>query len=251
MEFTKEEWAELNKRFVYILRPLTMPVAVKMISDMEEFNQYENIRMVSKASTGCQLIGISAHFHLTMGITSDKFLTNYCGANCGCCERDKEWSDGVLLANPPYPWHGNLAASAAHMAESLKDLPETPYAGLVTSCLDDNDILEPDCISVQIAASGAFYLLAGLIQDDFRELDFKFRGESECITSWMHTIKTGQPGLALGCRGDRALGNLQSGEVRVSLSVEDFVKALEGVEALTKRGVDYPYFAPIMLPENV
>ncbi|WP_305114120.1 hypothetical protein, partial [uncultured Adlercreutzia sp.] len=62
---------------------------------------------------------------------------------------------------------------------------------------------------------------------------------------------TGKPGLSLGCRGDRALGNLQSGEVRVTLTCEQFVKAIEGVENLINRGVDYPYFAPIMLPDNV
>lgn len=251
MKFTKEQWKELNERFVYVLRPLTMPVAVKMIEDEADFKAFGDLKMVTNVSTGCQLIGISSHFHMTIGITGDKFLTTYCGANCGCCDRDQEWHDGVLLANPPYPWHGNLEASAAHMASYLDTLPEKPYAGMVCSCIDDNDIDDPDCISVQIAASGAFYLLAGLIEKDFRVLNFPFRGESQCVDTWMHTIKTGEPGLSLGCRGDRAMGNLQSGEVRITLTVEDFVKALKGAEALTARGVDYPYFAPIMLPENV
>lgn len=251
MKLSKEEWAEYNKRFVYVLRPLTMPVAIKMVENVEDFDKIENIQMVKNISTGCQLIGISAHFHKTMGITGDKFLTTYCGANCGCCERDQEWHDGVLLANPPYPWHENLEASAAHMASNLEELPEKPFAGMATSCLDNNDILEPDCISVQIAASGAYHLLAGLVEKNFRVLDFKFRGESECISTWMHTIKTGEPGLALGCRGDRAMGNLQSGEVRVTFTPEEFITALEGAEALVNRGIDYPYFAPIMLPENV
>lgn len=251
MKLTREEWKDLNDRFVLALRPLTNPVAIKMIDDPIEFDQFEDLKMVTNTSTGCQLIGISAHFHMTIGIGPDKFLTTYCGANCGICQRDEEWYGGVLLANPPYPWHSNTDASSAHMKSYLDTLPEHPYAGMVTSPLDDNEVLQPDCISVQIIASGAFHLLAGMIGDEFEYLTFPFRGESQCVDTWMYTIKTGKPGLSLGCRGDRAMGNLQAGEVRVTLTPEQFVKALEGVEALSARGVDYPYFAPIMLPENV
>ena len=251
MKLTKQEWQDLNNRLVMALRPLTNPVAVKMIDTPEGFKEFSDLKMVSNSSTGCQVIGIAAHFHMTIGIEPDKFLTTYCGANCGCCERDEEWHDGVLLSNPPYPWHGNQDAARQHMAGYLDTLPEKPYAGMVCSPLDDNDILEPDCISVQIAASGAFHLLAGLIEADYQRIDFPFRGESQCVDTWMYTIKTGKPGLSLGCRGDRAMGNLQSGEVRVTLTCEQFVKAIEGVENLINRGVDYPYFAPIMLPDNV
>ena len=251
MKLTKVEWKDLNDRLVMALRPLTMPVAIKMINDEKDFEAFDNLKMVQNASTGCQLIGISTHFHMTIGITPDKFLTTYCGANCACCERDQEWHDGVLLANPPYPWHGNLDASKAHMASYLETLPEKPYAGMVCSCLDNNEIEDPDCISVQIAASGAFYLMAGLIESDWQKIWFPFSGESQCVDTWIYTIKTGKPGLSLGCRGDRALGNLSNGDVRITLTVDDFVKAVNGVEALQKRGIDYPYFAPIMLPENV
>lgn len=251
MKLTKEEWKSLNDRLVMALRPLTMPVAVKLINDEKEFDQFENLQMVKNVSTGCQLIGIATHFHMTIGITPDKFMTTYCGANCGCCERDKDWHEGVLLANPPYPWQGNLEASKAHMQSYLETLPEKPYAGMVCSCLDDNNVLEPDCISVQIVASGAFYLMAGLIESEWQKVWFPFSGESQCVDTWMYTIKTGKPGLSLGCRGDRALGNLSAGDVRITLTVEDFIKAVDGVEALQKRGIDYPYFAPIMLPENV
>lgn len=251
MKLTKQEWKDLNERFVLALRPLTNPVAIKMMDAPADFDQFDNLKKAQNATTGCQLIGIAAHFHMTIGADPDKFMTTYCGANCGCCERDQEWHDGVLLANPPYPWHGNQEASRAHMAGYLDTLPEEPYAGMVCSPLDDNDILEPDCISVQIIASGAFHLLAGLIEEDYQRIDFPFRGESQCVDTWMYTIKTGKPGLSLGCRGDRAMGNLQAGEVRLTFTPEQFVKAVQGAENLINRGIDYPYFAPIMLPENV
>lgn len=251
MKLTKEEWKDLTDRMIMVLRPTTYPVAVKLIEDQAGFDEFEDLQMVKTTSTGCQLIGIASHFHMTIGMKGENFMTTYCGANCGCCERDQEWYDGVLLANPPYPWHGNREASCAHMQAMLPELPDTPYAGMVCSSLDANEIAEPDCVSVQICPSGAFYLLAGLIEKDYRMLNFPFRGESQCADTWMHTIKTGEPGLSLGCRGDGAMGNLGTGEVRVTLTVEDFVKAVGGAEALTARGIDYPYFAPIMLPENV
>ena len=33
-------------------------------------------------------------------------------------------------------------------------------------------------------------------------------------------MKTGKPGVSLGCRGDRATGALQFGEVRVTMTAE-------------------------------
>lgn len=39
----------------------------------------------------------------------------------------------------------------------------------------------------------------------------------------MKTLKDGKPGLSLGCRGDRATGGLQNGDVRISMTPEDLV----------------------------
>ena len=51
-------------------------------------------------------------------------------------------------------------------------------------------------------------------------------------------MKTGKPGVSLGCRGDRATGALQFGEVRVTMTIDALLKALDGMETVEKNG-DY------------
>ena len=62
-------------------------------------------------------------------------------------------------------------------------------------------------------------------------------------------MKTGKPGVPLGCRGDRATGALQFGEVRVTMTIDALLKALDGMETVEKNGIGYPY-NPVCLYKN-
>lgn len=250
MKLTKEEWKALDDRLFLLLRPIQHAVAVKMIGEKEEFDAIPNIQYFQNPGSGCKAIGMSSHFNMTVGIEREKFLTSYCAANCGCEERDQDWYDGVLLSSPPFRWHNDQEDSKKHMQALLKSLPEKPYIGMACSSLGNCDILEPDVISLQLPTASAFHFMAGLIEKDYKQVVFPYSGESNCADTWMYTLKTGKPGLSLGCRGDRALGGLQNGEVRITVLAEDFVKALDGVDMLTQDGIDFPYFASNMLKDE-
>ena len=128
-------------------------------------------------------------------------------------------------------------------------LPEVPYIGIACSSLSACDIEEPDVISLQLPTQAAFHLLAGYVENDYEKLYFPFSGESNCADTWMYTMKTGKPGVSLGCRGDRATGALQFGEVRVTMTAEALIKALDGVDTVEKNGIGYPY-NPVCLYKN-
>ena len=53
---------------------------------------------------------------------------------------------------------------------------------------------------------------------------------------------TGLPGVSMGCRGDRCCGALGNGEVRYSMTTEDLLIALDGVDRLKSDGIEYPYY---------
>lgn len=48
----------------------------------------------------------------------------------------------------------------------------------------------------------------------------------------MRTMKDGKIGLSLGCRGDRATGALGYGDVRVTMTTEQLIKALDGCDTV-------------------
>ena len=56
----------------------------------------------------------------------------------------------------------------------------------------------------------------------------------------MRTMKEGKVGLSLGCRGDRATGALAYGDVRVTMTTEQLLKALDGCDTVEKNIILYP-----------
>ena len=108
-------------------------------------------------------------------------------------------------------------------------------------CLSECGIEEADVISLQLPSQAAFHLMACYVESDYEMLNFTFRGESNCIDTWMYTRLTGKPGLSIGCRGDRATGALADGEVRVTMTTEGLLKALDSLDRVTENGILYPY----------
>jgi uncharacterized protein (DUF169 family) len=250
MKMTKDQWKSLSDRYELALRPTQHAVAMKFIGTQEEFDQIPDVKYFQNPGTGCKAIGMCSHFPMTVGITTDKFMTTYCATNCGCHTKDQDWYDGELLSNPPFRWHHASEAAQKHMLALEKALPEKPFIGIACSTLCCNEIEEPDVIALQLPTQSAFHLLAGLVEDDYEQLHFNYSGESNCADTWMYTLKTGKPGLSLGCRGDRATGGLGNGEVRITMTAEDLVRALDGVEKLSEGGIDFPYFACNMLKDE-
>lgn len=241
MKLTKNEWKEINDRVISTLRPTQFPVAMKFASTQDELDAVDNVTYCKNKASVCKLISMSAYFQETFGLTPDHFSGYHCAMNNGCMEIHQEFLDGSILYKKPTPWHHDQEDAKKHIAANLEFIPEKPFAGILCSSLSACDIEEPDVISLQLPTQAAFHLLASYVESDFEKLYFPFSGESNCIDTWMYTLKTGKIGVSLGCRGDRATGALQFGEVRVTMTAEQLVKALDGIDTVTKNGIGYPY----------
>ncbi|MEG1633210.1 MAG: DUF169 domain-containing protein [Oscillospiraceae bacterium] len=241
MKLTKNEWKALNDRLMLALRPTQYPVAMKFITAQEQFDAIPNIQYCENKASVCKLIGMGSHFKGTFALTPDHFSGYYCATNNGCLAVSQDFIDGATIWQPPLCWHHDREDSKKHTAENIKVLPETPYLGVVVSNMAACDIESPDVISLQLPSQAAFHLLAGYVECDYEKQYFSYSGESNCVDTWMNTLKNGKIGVSLGCRGDRATGGLGYGEVRVTMTPEQFVKALDGVDTITKYGIEYPY----------
>lgn len=186
-------------------------------------------------------VGMAAHFQGTFGLTPDHFSGYYCAMNNGCMELTQEFLDGAILYKQPTPWHHEQADAIKHIKSNLEYIPEKPYAGIVCSSLCNCNIEEPDVICLQLPTQAAFHLLACYVETDWQKLEFPFSGESNCADTWMRTMKDGKIGLSLGCRGDRATGALGYGDVRVTMTTEQLIKALDGCDTVEKNNILYPY----------
>ena len=248
MKMKKSEWKALGERVMLTLRPTQYPVAMKFIKTQEDFDAINNVEYCTGKATGCRVIGMASHFIGTFGVTTEHFSSYSCATNNGCWpEIEQRFLDGGSIYTPPLAWHLEQKDAALHMQENLNVLPKVPYIGLVCSNLLDCEIEEADVLSLQLPSQAAFYLLAGFVEKDWQKLDFTFSGESNCADTWMRTLTLGKIGVSLGCRGDRATGGLGYGELRVTMTTEQLIKALDGIDALTEVGTTYPFYPNCML----
>lgn len=238
----KYDWRAIHERLVHALRPVQNAVAVKFIKREEELEAIPNARSFTKPGMVCQAIGISGHYDVTTVLRSRDFAMAYCGACNGCRPQDAAWQSGETLANHPFKWFRDEQASSAHIRAMKAGCPSDDHVAVVTSPIGKGDIAEPDVVCLQLLPGAAFHLLSGLIEKDYRKIDFPFIGESSCADTWGYTYNTGKPGLSLGCRGDRSAGALASHELRISLVPDDLVKALDGIDRLTSDSITYPYY---------
>jgi len=236
------DWKSINDRLTAAIRPASSAVALKFIKTQEELDLLPNLKYWKEQdSTVCKLIGIAAYWNITIALKS-KYLTTHCGGNNGLLKREAYFHEGVALSSDPIKWHGRREDAAAHMQAMLADIPSDDHIAVVASPIFSGDILDPDAIIISADPGAAFHLLAALVEKDFQELNFTFRGESSCAETWCRTYTSGKPGLSLGCRGDRCNGALGGHEVRFSISTQDLLKALDGVDRLKSDGIEYPYY---------
>ena len=194
---------------------------MKFIKTPEEFDAIPGIEFCQNKASTCKLIGMAAHFQGTFGLTPDHFSGYYCAMNNGCMEVNQEFLDGAILYKQPTPWHHKQEDAIKHIKSNLEVLPETPYAGIVCSSLCNCPIEEPDVICLQLPTQAAFHLLACYVETDWQKLEFPFSGESNCA--------------------DRATGALAYGDVRVTMTTEQLLKALDGCDTVEKNNILYPY----------
>ena len=235
-------WKEINDRLVASVAPSCHAIALKWIRTPEELKAIPGIRFWREPdSCVCKLLNLATYLDVPFVLESE-YTSGHCADMHGLRERGYDFKNGIDLNSDPIKWHGLQEDSKAHMLAAEKDLPTEDHIALVAAPIYLGAIEEPDAIVISCEPCAAFHVLASLVEKDFKEINFTFRGESSCAEAWNHTYTTGEPGLSLGCRGDICQGGLNRHEVRFSISAADLVKALDGADRLASDGITYPYY---------
>ncbi len=227
-------WKEIVPQFISLLRLSTPPVAMKWIETEEELMAIPKVRIHKKHMPPCTIVSHAAQFNWTSACKPENVHANYCRGINGMFERDEKWYSGEMFNNV---WFDNIEASKAHNRE-LECVPAR-YIALVASPLVSERI-EPDVVVFHVSPAQAFMLLGALQVHDYERFQFTFSGESTCSDCWCKTFNTGKPGLGLPCYADKKFAGMSETDVRVSMTPEDTVKALTGLQIMSKNGLRYP-----------
>src|SRR3546814_20653949 len=81
----------------------------------------------------------------------------------------------------------------------------------------------------------------GLQHRSYRRYDFQVTGESACADSWGRALATRETSLSNPCYAERRYGGVADEELLMACPPDEFVRGVEGLQALAKNGLRYPY----------
>lgn len=242
----KNMTAELEK----VLRLRSNPFGMKMCPSKEEMQAVPRIRRPQAIHTLDQLVGQTARLGWTLGVTSEDLNSDQCRSVVGLGGQDKEWFEGQKMVGV---WYATQADSAKHQA-AMSLVPAGQYKALILAPLakwgtaDEGlskgvtSVMDCPDIALFYATPGAMmYFINGLQYVGYKRFDWSCVGESACADSWGRALKTREPSLSIPCFAERRYGGVTDDEMLMALPVEYIPKALQGMQALSKNGLRYPF----------
>ncbi|MDR1662330.1 MAG: DUF169 domain-containing protein [Azoarcus sp.] len=230
------DWPALIGRLFQLLRLKTTPIGIKLFEKKEQLASIDRIRMARDTLTACQIIGQAARLNRTVGATLASLNPGTCGVVLGFSPRDDEWLSGKSNVGV---WFETIEDSAAHQ----RVLPGVPYGrfeALAASPLSANRLAEPDVCLIYATPGQMILFICGLQWSGYEKLDWSVSGESACGDSWGRALSTRKPSLAIPCFPERRYGGVTDEELLMALPPAYLVKALDGMEQLSRNGFRYP-----------
>ncbi len=234
-----KQLAGIAERLNQLLRLRSFPIGMKLLEDPQAMAAIPGVRRppAGKKFTTCQLVTQARMAGFTLGITHDNVpgFSN-CGGIVGLNEPSDLYLSGRKMEGV---WFQNRAASAAHQAQ-MPRVPAGKYHALVVSPLRSARLDSPDVCLFYGNPAQMILFINGLQWKRYRRYDFSITGESACADSWGHALKTREVSLSIPCYAERRYGGVADDEMLMALTPADLVRAVEGLEGLSKAGLRYP-----------
>lgn len=231
------DWAALAGELEQILKLRSFPFGMKLFRTVEEMEAIPKIRRPGAIHTTDQIVAQAARLGRTVGITGDDLVGPQCRAVIGLGAQDAAWRSGKSMVGV---WYSTPEDASAHQA-AMHIVPEGQYAALAVAPLASGRLDPPD-IALFYATPGAMmYFINGLQWSGYKRFDWSVVGESACADSWGRALKLRTPSLSIPCFAERRYGGVLDDEMLMALPPEYIVKAIAGMQALSKNGLRYPF----------
>jgi len=245
---------QLSASLEGLLKLRNPPFGMKLFESAEEMASIPKIRRPGAVHTLDQIVGQAARLGWTVGVTASDLASDQCRSVVGLGGQDEAWYSGRHMAGV---WFATVEDSAKHQA-AMDLVPAGRYQALVVAPLskwgtggaDPNPLGAPD-IALFYATPGAMiYFINGLQWSGYKRFDWSVVGESSCADSWGRALRTREPSLSIPCFAERRFGGVLDDEMLMALLPEDIGKAVDGMRALGKNGLRYP-FPPYGIQQDV
>jgi len=235
------DWTELSQEIERLLRLRTYPVAYKRLEKVAELDKIPGVRRFDQRFTFCQLPGLVRRGGQTVGVTRDN-LGERCARINGLAATTEEAIEREATNFATYTWFANIEEARKQMAV----YPLIPPGEAVVLAPLASAKFDPDVVLIYGNPAQLMLLMNGLQFTDYERFQFFFIGEGACADGLAQCYVSGKPALAIPCYGERRFGAVTEDELVIALPPEMVGKAVEGMQALSQRGLRYPvmYFGP-------
>ena len=237
------DWTQKAEALNRLIRPLTFPIAVKLVESVDEFP--EKTRRPSRdmgfKTNLCVGMTMARKYGWTVGITADDNTCPVAAYTYGWSEPESETrkalTDFMLIMK--YSAHENAAKTTMEAVDQVK-LSKGKCAGVVFSPLERTRI-DPDLVMIFCNPAQVMRLVHGATQETGVAVQSIFSGRGgTCTEGVLQTFKTGKPKVVLPGNGDRVWAMVQDEEMAFTIPVDWLDPVISGLEATHQTGVRYP-----------
>ena len=232
---TTRDWEKPIRRLEQLMRLKSFPVAFKLFEDRKAISDIQFLRRMNHRSTLCQLINMARNFDWTVAAELDDFMSVVCPSIIGLADIPDYMKDGTFRS---IVWTKSRADAKTYEAE-IPRLPAGKYQAVAVAPLVYNPF-DPDIVLVYANPAQMMLLINSLQFEDYEVMQFYCVGESSCSDAIARCYLQRKPALSIPCYGERRYGHAQDDEMVMAIPVEMMEKALNGMEALYRRGIRYP-----------
>jgi dephospho-CoA kinase len=232
---TARDWEKPIRRLELLLRLRSFPVAFKLFEDKQALSQIPFIRRMNRKLTLCQLINLVRNFDWTVGAELDDFMSVVCPSIIGLTDVPAYMKDGTFRS---IVWTKSRA-DGKKFESGIPRIPLGKYAAVAMAPLVYNPF-DPDMVLIYANPAQMMLLINSLQFEDYEVMQFYCVGESSCSDAIARCYLQRKPALSIPCYGERRYGHAQDDELVMAIPAEMMDKALNGMEALYRRGIRYP-----------
>ena len=237
------DWIEAAQALNRLIRPLTFPVAVKLVKSVADFPEKARrpFKEMGFKTNICVGLTLTRKYGWTVGMTAEDNACPIAAYTYGWSESEPQTKNDLMefMKVMNYVSNDNAARTTMEAVASVK-VNKGAYAGVVFSPLERTKI-EPDLVMVFCNAAQAMRLVHGATQETGISVQSLFSGRGgTCTEGILQTFKTGEPKVVLPGNGDRVWAMVQDNELAFTIPVSLLDSVIKGLEATHERGIRYP-----------
>ncbi|MEE2688100.1 MAG: DUF169 domain-containing protein [Pseudomonadota bacterium] len=230
----KELAGELND----LLKIRTFPIGLKQFASVEEMEAVDGVRWPSEGRlhTTCQIVTQARIAGFTIAATAGNVRGGNCRGVMGFEKPDEPTLSGERMTGV---WFENQEGAKAHQDGMIRQVYDT-FVGTICSPLRSGRLDPPDIIMFYGTPGQIVLFVNGLQWKRYKRYDMTITGESACSDSWGRALRTRETSISIPCYAERRYGGVADDEMLIAMPPDEFVRGIEGLQALSKNGLRYP-----------